>query len=253
MDDDSRYEQRGGLAIISMNRPDKSNALSRAMRASLQRHLDRANADASVHCVLLRAEGDRFCSGLDLTDLPDSAEEWRSRVIAAQRNHTSIVRSTKTVIAAVQGAVVGGGASLALSADILIMAQDAFLSFPFVRLGIVADGGSSYFLQAKLGVPLATDLLLSAGRIDAASAKQHGLTLRVVPPSELMSAALALATELQALPHESLAFTKQLCQQHWIGGLDDALAREVELFVQSTDTLGHRAAMAAITKRINLS
>ena len=252
MDEDSRYEQRDALAIITLNRPDKANALTANMRASLQRHLDRATNDATVQCVLLRAEGERFCGGLDLTDLPNSTAEWRQRVLAAQRNHISVLRMPKLTIAAVQGAAVGGGASLALAADLLLMAEDAFLAFPFVRLGIVPDGGSSYFLQAKLGVSVATDLLLTAGRIDAKSAMQLGLTRRVVPTGELLRAALSLVNELQAIPPESRALTKQLCQQYWAGGLQHALQCEVDLFAQATETVGHHAALASIIrKRVN--
>lgn len=250
MDEDATtLERAGALAVITLNRPNKANALSPAMRAALQRHLQQVAADDTVDTVLLQAAGPSFCGGLDLSDLPDTPAAWRARVLAAQANHREVLNMSKVVVAAVQGAVVGGGASLALSADILVMADDAYLAFPFVRLGIVPDGGSSYFLQAKLGVAVATDLLLTGGRIDAAEAARLGLTRRVVPADRLAADARRLAEELQALPAEARALTKSLCRQYWADRLDSVLAHEADAFGFAAATPGHRTAMAQLRSR----
>ncbi|MBN9576630.1 MAG: enoyl-CoA hydratase/isomerase family protein [Alicycliphilus denitrificans] len=241
-------EKSGALATITLNRPQKANALSVAMRASLQERLKEATDDEAIDVVLIQAEGPSFCGGLDLKDLPDDPTGWRDRVLAAQMNHLAVVRCPKVVIAAVQGAVVGGGASLALSADILVMADDAHLSFPFVRLGIVPDGGSSYFLQAKLGVAIAQDLLLTAGKLDAAEAGRLGLTRRIVPAGELRASAHALAEELARLPREARMLTKSLCRQFWARGLEAYLAHEADAFAFAASTPGHRKALEQIKR-----
>src|SRR5690606_18580240 len=112
----------------------------------------------------------------------------------------TIARMRKPVIAAVQGTASGGGASLALAADILVMAEDAKLSFPFVRLGLVPDGGAAYLLQAKLYAAPALDLLLTGGAMTAAEAARLGLTRRVVPADRLDAESRTLAADLLKLP-----------------------------------------------------
>ncbi len=242
-------KKAGGLATITLNRPAKANALSAEMRASLQARLKDVAEDDAIDVVLIQAEGPSFCGGLDLSDLPDDPTHWRGRVLAAQQNHLAVLRMPKVVIASVQGAVVGGGASLALSADILVMADDAHFAFPFVHLGIVPDGGSSYFLQAKLGVPLATDLLLTGGKLSAPEALRLGLTRRVVGAGELKASSQALAEELARVPREARMLTKSLAQQFWAGGLEAVLSREADAFAYATTTPGHHAAL----KRVELA
>ena len=132
--------------------------------------------------------------------------------------------------------------------EILVMADDAHLSFPFVRLGIVPDGGSSYFLQAKLGVAIAQDLLLTAGKLDAAEAGRLGLTRRIVPAGELRASAHALAEELARLPREARMLTKSLCRQFWARGLEAYLAHEADAFAFAASTPGHRKALEQIKR-----
>lgn len=236
-------EKSGALATITLNRPQHANALSVGMRASLQERLDEVAQDSAIDVVLLQSAGKIFCGGLDVTDMPNDPTEWRNRVLAAQKNHLSIVRMPKVVIAAVQGIAVGGGASLALAADILIMADNASLSFPFVHLGIVPDGGSSYFLQSKLGTPLALDLLLTGGKMTAAEAAAQGLTRRITTPETLAESSAALAKELGRVAPEARMLTKSLCQQYWATDLEAALRHEADAFAYATSTDGHQAAM----------
>lgn len=243
-------EKSSGLAILTLNRPDKNNALSVSMRAALEAALGEVAADDAISVVLLRARGRSFCGGLDLTDLPTDSAQWRSRVIAAQMNHLAVVQMPKVVIAAVQGSAVGGGASLALSADILLMGQDARLSFPFVKLGIVPDGGSSYFLQQKVGVPIALDLLLTGGILTADEALRLGLTRRVVDAAALHDVAQELAAELLRLPPEARMLTKALCLKLWGDRLHGILGEEVEAFCAATTTPGHQLAISRLRNHL---
>lgn len=227
-------EKDGSVATITLNRPEAANALSAEMRASLANHLSDAAADDEIDVVLIQAAGRTFCGGVDLSSLPTKPMDWRKRVIAAQENHIAILRMPKVVIAAVQGAVVGGGASLALSADILVASDDTKFSFPFVKLGIVPDGGSSLFLQAKLGSALALDLLLTGGTLGIAEAESRGLTRRVVSAERLHGTARELAEQISRLPRQSRMLTKALCRQHWAANLDTYLAHEADSFALAT-------------------
>lgn len=239
-----------GLGTITLARAAKLNALSNEMRAELGRHLADVAADGEVRVVLLRAQGRAFCAGADMGNTPDGALGWRERILLAQSHHLQILRMQKPVIAAVQGAAVGGGASLALAADILVMADDAKLVFPFTRLGLVPDGGAAALLQAKASPALALDLLLTGGEMTASQARQAGLTRRVVPAAGLDEAAHALAAALLALPHEGLMLTKALISQYWTAHLQNALTHEADAFALATTTEGHRRALARLRERL---
>lgn len=244
------FKTSDGVAEIVLNRPEKLNALSGSMREGLGRCLDRVAKDRSVRVVLLRGEGQAFCSGADLDIIPDNALAWRDRVVLAQRQHIALTRMEKVVIAAVQGAAYGGGASLALSADIMVLADNARLGFPFVCLGVIPDGGAGFLLQAKAGPAVAHDVLLSGGVIDAAEAKSLRLTRRVVPLGDLLETARQLARTLADLPWEALMLAKGVCQQSWAGGMDGALAHEADAFALATTTDGHKAAIAKARSKI---
>jgi enoyl-CoA hydratase/carnithine racemase len=246
-----RLSTDGGLAVITLARPEKLNALSPAMRSRMGECLAQVARDDSVKVVLINAEGRDFCTGADLVDAPDRPLAWRERIRTAQAHHLTIVRMNKPVIAAVQGRAIGGGASLALAADILVMAEDAKLVFPFVRLGVVPDGGASALLQAKAGPAIALDLLLSAGTLSAQDGARLGLTRRVVPSADLQGQAASLARELLQLPWEALMLTKALCAQHWAAGLEPVLAHESEAFALATSTEGHQRAIAAVRQSMS--
>lgn len=241
-----RLEQSEGLGIITLSRPQKLNALSPHMRISLGTCLSQVAQDTSIKLVLIRAEGTDFCTGADLVGAPTEPLAWRERIQMAQAHHLTIIRMNKPVIAAVQGRAIGGGASLALAADVMVMAEDAKLVFPFVRLGVVPDGGASALLQAKTSPATAIDLMLTAGTLTAQEALRIGLTRRVVPAQDLQGGSLSLAKEMLKLPWEALMLTKALCAQHWARGLEPVLAHEAEAFALATSTQGHQRAISAM-------
>jgi len=244
-------ERENGIATLTLNRPDKLNALSGAMRAEFGRHLESIAADPEIRIVVLQGAGRAFCVGADTSDLPDTPMAWRDRILTAQRHHIALIKMSKVVIASVQGAAAGGGASLALAADILVMADDARLSFPFVRIGLIPDGGCSYLLQSKIGVPAALDLMLTGGTLAAEEAQRLGLTRRVVPRAALDETSRALATELVNLPHEALMLTKSVCRQTWTDTMEAALGHEADAFALATAMPGHKQAIAAAQARHN--
>lgn len=242
-------EKADGLAVLTLNRPEKLNALSTAMRAEFGAHLQAIAADPDIRVVLLQGLGRAFCVGADTGDLPTTPLAWRDRILTAQLHHMALIRMNKIVIASVQGSAAGGGASLALAADLLIMADDATLRFPFVRLGLIPDGGCSYLLQSKLGVPAALDLMLTGGTMDAEEARLRGLTRRVVPRDTLAQASRVLAADLLALPHEALMLTKSVSRQTWSQPMDSALAHEADAFALATAMPGHQRVLAAAQAR----
>ena len=242
-------ERDGAVAVLRLCRPERLNALSAAMRRAIAERLAEVAADPDISVLLLRGEGRAFCAGADLDDLPEDPFIWRERVLVAQAQHLALIRMDKIVIAAVQGVAIGGGASFALAADILMLAEDARLGFPFVRLGILPDGGAAFMLQARLGSAVALDLLLSGGGLSAGEAERLGMTRRVVPVAGFDDTAMALARELAALPREALMLTKSLCRQRWGQGLDNALSHEADALALVSTSASHRAALAAARAR----
>jgi len=238
-------EKENGVAVLTLSRPDKLNAMSGAMRAELGIHLQNIATDPDIRIVLLQGLGRAFCVGADTDDLPETSLAWRDRILTAQLHHIALIKMSKIVIASVQGAAAGGGASLAMAADILIMADDATLRFPFVRLGLIPDGGCSFLLQSKLGVPAALDLMLTAGTMDAEEARRLGLTRRVVPRATLEEESRKLAAQLLALPHEALMLTKSVSRQTWTQPMEAALGHEADAFALATAMPGHHRALAA--------
>lgn len=245
-------EKQDGVAVLTLNRPDKLNAMSGVMRAQFGRHLQSIEADPEIRIVLLKGNGRAFCVGADTNAMPENALSWRERIHLAQQHHTALVKMDKIVIAAVQGIAAGGGASLALAADILIMADDASLRFPFVRLGLIPDGGCSFLLQSKLGAPLAHDLMLTGGVLGADEAQRYGLTRRVVPAAGLEAASQALIEELSALPAEALMLTKAVSRQTWTVGMDAALMHEADAFALASTLPGHQQARTDLLARRKL-
>lgn len=241
-------EVSGAVATLTLRRPDRLNALSSHLRAAFDRALCEVEAEEGVRVVLICGEGRAFCAGGDLDSLPSTAFGWRARLRIAQDHHARMVRSDKVFIAAVQGAAAGGGASLALAADILVMAEGAKIVFPFVKLGLVPDGGASALLTAKLGPALSTDLLLSGGTLTAPEAKAAGLTRRVVPDDDLAAAAKALAADLAAIPEGALALTKNLIRGTWADQLQTSFDHEVDAMALAAGLPGHARALAAATK-----
>ena len=235
-----------GLATLTLQRPARSNALSVEMRLSLDEALKRALGDPAVRVVVLRGEGRNFCAGADLDSLPDAPFPWRDRLRMAQDQHARMMRSDKIVVAAVQGAAAGGGASLAMAADILLMAEGARLVFPFLRLGLVPDGGAAFLLSAKLGPARAADLLLTGGSLAAQDAHQAGLASRVVAPDRLEAETAEIAARLLAQPEGTLALTKNMLRGAWARDLQAAFDHEVDAMALATELPGHARALAAL-------
>jgi enoyl-CoA hydratase/carnithine racemase len=218
-----------GVQTLSLNRPERRNAFNNELYLDLARAIEAAAAAPAVRVVLLRGEGATFSSGQDMTEmrLPDSSDE-----IGFMRFIGALAGYTKPVVAAVQGAAIGVGATLLLHADIVLMAHGARMRFPFTTLGVVPEAGSSVLLPERVGAQAAAELLFTGRWVDAEECVRLGLALRAVPAEELDAAAAALATEIAARPPASVRQTKALLRAPQQGALDAAIARENQCFIE---------------------
>src|SRR6516165_5164876 len=192
------YELVDSAAILTLNRADKRNALSRALIESIGNAFERAKADAAVRCVILTGAGNVFCAGMDLAELAESLNQpkenspvWDDSLRLA-RVFDLIYTFPKPTIAAVNGAAVAGGAGLVTVCDLAVSTPDAKFGYPEVRRGLVAAMVMPHLLR-HVGERFARYMLLTGNLIDAAEARRVGLVNEVVPADRLREKALSWA------------------------------------------------------------
>jgi len=185
---------RDGVAHISLNRPEARNALNPALRRALCESLEEVDSDGDIGCIVLTGEGPAFCAGVDLKSLPETESAHFSSDPAMD-----IARCSTPVIAAVNGACIGGGLELALACDFIIAAHEAVFADTHAGLGFVATWGLYDRLPRAVGVRQATELCLTGRRFDGREAVQLGLATRAVPLSELRQVATESAQRIAAL------------------------------------------------------
>ena len=208
MDDTVVVTDSGGLREIRLNRPEKKNALTRAMYQAVSAALEQADADPAIRVALLTGTGDTFTSGNDVADFQargaDRAPRGGSGFLPV------ISAFQKPLIAAVNGAAIGVGTTMLMHCDLIVAARSARFVMPFTSLGLVPEAASTLLVPRLLGHQRASALLLLGEPLDAAAALEWGLVNKVVAEAELMPTARALAQRLVALPPQSLRLTKRL-------------------------------------------
>lgn len=208
------YEVDDKIGIITLNRPEKLNAISKELQQALTAAFARADADPATSVVLLRAEGRSFCAGYDIGARPEpGADDWRSDPSKAHAHLAPQLEfemapwlMKKPVIAAVQGHVLGGGCELVMLCDMTIAADNATFGEPEVRFSVV---GPAIVMPMIIGYKKARELLYFGDQIDAETALDLGMVNRVVPLAELRTASLNFAKRLSLISPEALYATKR--------------------------------------------
>ena len=221
-------EDRGAVRILTMNRPEKRNALNTALTRALLVGLRAADAAQTVACVVLTGAGQGFCAGADLAEFKDLVPEKQhlveERAELTMQLHLAFSKMAKPVICAINGAAMGGGAGLAIAGDLAVMAQSAKIGYPETRHGIVAAIVMANLVR-QVGRKHAFELVSLGEPIEAARALALGMVNRVVPDAELLPSALLLAEKLSSIKKEALRATKQLFHEVADLPLEDALRR----------------------------
>lgn len=211
------YHLEEGVLTISMNRPDVMNAYNQQMGDELYAALKQAEVDDQVRVVVLTGTGRAFCSGQDLNmggamltgtaNLTNDVRERYNPLI------TLMQTMRKPIVASVNGAAAGAGASFAMACDLRIASDKAKFTIAFCKIGLVPDSGASYFLPRLVGMSKAMELALTGDVVDAAEAERIGLVNRVVPSDRLAEETLAFAKKLAAGPTYALGLTKRSIYQ----------------------------------------
>lgn len=219
-------EDRDGVRVLTMNRPEKRNALDTALTRALLEALRAADTDAAVGCVLLTGAGAGFCAGADLGEFKDLTPEHQDRVEAraelTMQLHLVFSQMSKPVISAVNGAAMGGGAGLAIAADMAVMAESAKLGYPETKHGIVAAIVMANLVR-QVGRKAAFEMVALGEPVGAMKAAALGMVNRVVADDMLMDETMKLAVKLAAASRPAMAATKQLFHATADLGLAEAL------------------------------
>jgi 2-(1,2-epoxy-1,2-dihydrophenyl)acetyl-CoA isomerase len=206
-----------GVAVLTLNRPDRLNSFTQAMHAEVRDALDTLAADKSVRVLVLTGAGRGFCAGQDLgdravapgapgVDLGESVEKFYAPLVLTLRS------LPLPVICAVNGVAAGAGANLALACDIVLAAQSASFIEAFCKLGLIPDTGGTWHLPRLIGHARATGLAMLGEKLSAEKAEAWGLIWRCVPDAELMPQALAMATHFAARPRAAWRTPRKPCR-----------------------------------------
>jgi enoyl-CoA hydratase/carnithine racemase len=230
-----RLDQGTGVATITLNRPERLNALTFEVYAELRDAFAALDTEPGVRAIVLTGAGRAFCSGGDVEDIIGAlfardAEGLREFTRMTCDLILNIRRCRRPVIAALNGTVAGAGAVIAAACDLRIAAESAKIAFLFVRVGLSgADMGASWLLPRLVGLGRATELLMTGDFIDARRAHEIGLYQRVVTQEQLMPEAMALAEKLALGPAPALTVTKRALDAEFELGLEEALRYEAEV------------------------
>jgi enoyl-CoA hydratase/carnithine racemase len=209
------YEVKDAIATLTLNRPDRLNALGGTLRDDLFDAVTRAGADPEVRVMVVTGAGKGFCSGGDVKAMGEAKAGQRERPlvekIAPGRDRTLLAmrEAPQPIIAAVNGAAAGAGMNLALGCDIRIASTAARFTQAFVKRGLHPDWGGTYFLPRVVGTAKACEMIFTGDVIDAAEALRLGIVSRVVAPEELMPTAYDLARRIAAGPPVAIRLAKR--------------------------------------------
>ena len=221
-------ETSGSILRVTVNRPNKKNAMTSAMYVALADAFNGANKDDDIHVVIWDAAGDSFSAGNDVEDFlknpPGPGESPQARL------GNALLNLDKPVIAVVKGAAVGGGTTLLTHCDFVYAGESAKFQLPFVNLGLVPEFGSSWSLPARFGYVRAAELFMLGQPFSAELAAEIGLVTRVVPDAELSAIANQTAEKLAAKPNGALRASKKLLRGSSREQIEHAIKAETEEF-----------------------
>jgi 2-(1,2-epoxy-1,2-dihydrophenyl)acetyl-CoA isomerase len=249
-------ERSRGTLLLTLNRPESMNAIDRDLAVELRRGFDEAARQDEIRCIVLTGAGRAFSSGGDVREMHarlksqpgdfDLGDELRHVYGPLAR---SIRDCPKPVIAAINGTAAGAGLSLALACDLRLAAAGAQLILAFVRIGLVPDAGSLFFLSRIVGIGRALEMALTGDPVSAEQAERIGLVGGVVPPDELLPKALERADQMSALPAEALRMIKSGMERGLSLDLDQALELEAMLQSRAGRTADHHEALSAFIEK----
>lgn len=245
-----KFTLNNGIAVLTLNRPDKLNSFTQAMHLEVRAALAAVKTSPTARVLLLTGAGRGFCAGQDLSDralepgaegvdLGESVETWYAPLVLALK------ALPMPVICAVNGVAAGAGANLALACDIVLAGKSASFVEVFCKLGLIPDTGGTWHLPRLVGHARAMGMSLLGEKITAEKAEQWGLIWKCVPDEALMDQAMAMATHFSTAPTKGLAYTKQALQASYVNTLPEQLKLEGLMMRELGYTADYKEGVAA--------
>jgi len=249
-----KFSIDNGIAVLTLNRPDRLNSFTQAMHREVRDALDKLQADKSARVLVLTGAGRGFCAGQDLNDravepggkgvdLGESVEKFYAPLV------TTLRTLPMPVICAVNGVAAGAGANLALACDIVLAAKSASFIEAFCKLGLIPDTGGTWVLPRLIGPARAMGLALLGDKLPAEKAEEWGLIWRCVPDEALMDEAMAMAEHFAKAPTKGLAFTKKAMLASWTNTLEQQLQLEAGMMRELGYSHDYREGVAAFIEK----
>jgi len=245
-----KYEVEGGIAKLTMNRPERFNAFISSMFGEMMDALRKAERSADVRCIVLAGAGKAFNAGQDLTEVPASPIDYGEHLRRTYNPLILQMRSIhKPIVAAIGGAAAGAGLSLALACDIRLASDRATFSNAFIHIGLVPDAGSSFFLPRIVGLGKAMELSCMGEKLNAEQALSIGLINRVYQADEFEAGVVEYASRLAALPTRTIGLIKRSMNQALSSDLETALNYEAYTQQTAGGTADHREGVQAFMEK----
>ena len=246
-------ENHDNIAVLTLSNPERRNAFTPEMRRSLTTHLVEIGREDGIRAVVLRGDGAHFCSGADLSQIDPSVplpstNATRENMKEVHGLVRAIAAGPKPVVAAVEGIAAGGGLSIALACDHLVVAEDARLVTAFAKLGLVGDLGIMWSLCQRVGPRLAKRLLMIPTELNGIDAASRGVADEVVAPGRSFETAMAAAQTLARSAPLTIALTKAVYAEG-VGSLETVLQRELDLVPLVNQSDEFKQALAAFRRR----
>jgi 2-(1,2-epoxy-1,2-dihydrophenyl)acetyl-CoA isomerase len=244
------FEVKDGIALITLNRPDKLNSFNREMALLLQEKLDACKDDA-IRCVYITGAGKAFSAGQDLAEVVDPNGPGMQRILAEHYNPVIIrIRELeKPVVAAVNGVAAGAGANIALCCDIVLATQSASFIQAFSKIGLIPDSGGTFFLPKLIGWQRASAIMMLGDKVDAQKAEQWGMIYRSIADEQFLTETWQLAQTLAGMPTRGLAFTKRALQWAFTHTMYEQLQNEDKLQQRAAQTDDFKEGVAAFLEK----
>jgi enoyl-CoA hydratase len=245
------FDVTGGLARVTINRPDKLNALNGAVLRDLGEAADAVARDVGIRAVILTGAGSKaFVAGADIAELTTQGPmDGKARAQAGQAIFRAFEHLNKPVIAAVNGFALGGGCELAMACDLLVAADDAVFGQPEIKLGVIPGAGGTQRLTRALGKARAMEVILTGRNVPAREAEVHGLVTQLVPREATVPAALELAARIAAMPPLAVMAAKEAVNRAFELSLEAGLEFERRNFFLLFGSDDQREGMAAFLEK----
>jgi 2-(1,2-epoxy-1,2-dihydrophenyl)acetyl-CoA isomerase len=241
----------GGVAYITLNRPDKRNAFNRAMALLVIQHLDECKTNPNVRCIVIRGAGKAFSAGQDLAEVLDPNGPGLVKILTEHYNPLvkRIREMPKPVVAAVSGVAAGASANLALWCDIVIASASASFIQSFSRIGLIPDTGGTYILPRLIGWQRASALMMLGEPVSAEEAQRIGMIYKAVPDEEFEKTYETLAATLAKMPTAALGLTKKALNDSFTNDLDYQLQLEMQLQQAAASTADSKEGVSAFLQK----